>query len=764
MPQILKASIYFNRPQPLEYLISSNESFRQFILVSSKCNYYNRLINLIENQHFNIANFIIEKLNLKFSDIAQETRMYFIRQKNLSAIEFIYTKMPKVNKECDLDLRYAIAHEKWEIADLLLKYNANIFYDDDYNLRYCCFYQRLSSLHYVIKNGYDLSSSNMYKILDYCIHNKVYQSAIFLINNGLSASHLLIKLIHEKNYEFLKTLLNTGLNASYDENLLLRYAKKNEDSSLITILKSHGINTNLLTEINNEREIFEEIIDLQNNSKIISESFIPYVANFNLENFRPVIANHTINIVLKTIQKKIQISHFDMAKVFKADNLKLYHFLADIFAKDNAWGTRGELSLACGLGSPKIIKHLFSKNYYRTNRHSFLIAMTQEQLHSVKFLIRNGMKLNFIKPIILNRLFSGIISLKIFKHIQKRLNLDLSDLQMLFDKSIECENFKLSVYILNHLPQDSYYYSIWISKLLCGLLNDDKQHQNIIFVLKKILSQDKFTYLTLMNDLMRAALFNFSPKNIKFIMRFLFKNKVYGDREVLLNELLLECPHFKKFEVIEFLLLCGADYNYKDKLFLRDICYYENIGLLDHLISQGLDLNKEGEFLLNYCCLYGNFIMAEYLLILGVKGIGTVCWLYNSHKFDKAQFLLEHGINKEDALIKAAHADYFVACKHLVMEGADIHTENERPLQLAVQQGNFSIIKLLVDHDAAINKYVLLAACTATDDRVDIIEYLIKNIPDKTSFNNDLIPLSQKVGNFKIYHFLKEVIEQRFLQ
>jgi 5-enolpyruvylshikimate-3-phosphate synthase len=152
------------------------------------------------------------------------------------------------------------------------------------------------------------------------------------------------------------------------------------------------------------------------------------------------------------------------------------------------------------------------------------------------------------------------------------------------------------------------------------------------------------------------------------------------------------------------------------------------------------------------------------LLILGVKGIDTVCSLYNFHKFDKAQFLLEHGIKKEDALIKAAHADYFVACKHLVMEGADIHVQNERPLQLAVQQGNFSIIKLLVENDASINKYVLLAACTAADDRADIIEYLIKNLPNKMSFNNDLISLAQKVGNFKIYNFLKEVIALRFIQ
>jgi hypothetical protein len=285
----------------------------------------------------------------------------------------------------------------------------------------------------------------------------------------------------------------------------------------------------------------------------------------------------------------------------------------------------------------------------------------------------------------------------------------------------------------------------------CGKFNFSKR------IINNSLLQNQETYSQLMKMLLEKTILYATPTIFIFILKLLFANHIHEYRQVLLNNLLLECANFRTFDVIACLLTCGADYTYKDKSFLRYICFYENIGLLRLLIQHGLDLKAEGEFLLNCCCFFGNFIMAEFLLISGVQGIKTVCELLNFNRFDKAKFLLDHGVKKDDALIEACHSNYFLACKHLIMEGADIHQDNERALILAANSSNFPIIKLLVENKAAINKDVLLAASTSTGDRDDIVKYLIQKDNCKAIIDEKLILLAKQVGNGHISLFLSNM-------
>jgi hypothetical protein len=260
-------------------------------------------------------------------------------------------------------------------------------------------------------------------------------------------------------------------------------------------------------------------------------------------------------------------------------------------------------------------------------------------------------------------------------------------------------------------------------------------------------------------------------RHVDLIEFFLFqainlrKNDAHCDREVLINETLSKCGWITSTSLVRFLLECGASYTYKECRFLKAICSYENIYILDYLIThQSLNLKTDGEMMLEYACRLKCYVMAEFLLLRGVKGVIAVCELYNLHCFEGAEFLINHGVDKNDALLTACSFGYFIACKHLIREGANAHTNDDNTLALACYDDNLSIVKLLVDEGAIINDQIIFAACTSPNDSTDIIRFLIKKTSENILLSSKLVSVSEKVGNFKIHQFLKKINFQRFMQ
>jgi ankyrin repeat protein len=244
-------------------------------------------------------------------------------------------------------------------------------------------------------------------------------------------------------------------------------------------------------------------------------------------------------------------------------------------------------------------------------------------------------------------------------------------------------------------------------------------------------------------------------------LKFLFKKNLYGDRELLLNELLAKAGSNPYPLVAKFLLCCGADYKYKDDYFLRNVCSNENIMVLDYLINNVIDKNTDGEKLLEYACYFKYDISAEFLLIRGVKGTNALCELYNYHMFSAAEFIIKHGVDKNAALLKACELGYFLACKHLIRAGANTHENDENPLLFAIINGHLPLIKLLVENGAFINENVILTACTTENDRIDIVNYLFLKGPKTVFYDTNFSSISQKVRNFKISHLLLKIYAKR---
>lgn len=155
------------------------------------------------------------------------------------------------------------------------------------------------------------------------------------------------------------------------------------------------------------------------------------------------------------------------------------------------------------------------------------------------------------------------------------------------------------------------------------------------------------------NDALIVAVKN---KNLE-VVKLLLDNE--ADVNFDNNEALNYSAENRNFEMIKLLVENGADVNSKDGLPLRWAAYKDNIEIAKFLVEKGADVNK-----------YGNNSNSSALRL--------AC---NNNNLEMVKFLIE--------------------------KGAKVNTENNKPLEKAIEKNNIEIVKLLLQHGASFSDNML---------------------------------------------------------
>ena len=111
---------------------------------------------------------------------------------------------------------------------------------------------------------------------------------------------------------------------------------------------------------------------------------------------------------------------------------------------------------------------------------------------------------------------------------------------------------------------------------------------------------------------------------------------------------------------------------------------------------------------------------------------------YTSGNFKKQYDLLEKHKNKvNDLLIAAVGAEELPLAEYALRHGADIHIHDDYPLRYAAEQGNFEVVKFLVDRGADIHIYGDYALTWAsTNGNLKMVKYLVEHGADVHGSND----------------------------
>jgi hypothetical protein len=419
------------------------------------------------------------------------------------------------------------------------------------------------------------------------------------------------------------------------------------------------------------------------------------------------------------------------------------------------WPEHHLFILSCVFGADEIFRYMLIQGIKIKNHKCSAIRMSIkfQQPHILKYLLKNSGDILMFKDQLLNVLADNTNN-EVIKVIIKRFNLGMSDITKLLQNSCNKKNFIMVNFIINN------HYNSIDNNLGSTSIPQTLMRYGKLDMLAKILTFCFHPIKLGGNSAFKKLLFEAASYKkaapLKFLLKYLHQHYTYSSDE-LINELLIKASYQNSVPVIKLLLSLGADLHYKEDHPLRNVCFNENILILDYLIKKHINLKSDGEKLLEYCSINNLTRAAEFLLIRGVKGFLALCNLYNRQKLTEAEFLIKHKVNLNEALLLACECNYFLACKHLINVGADISQANHNLLSLSAYNGNFSIVKLLVESGADISSKALLAASTCVEDRIDIINYLLLNSSQTVRLNSDIISAAEKVGNFKIFKFLKSL-------
>jgi len=241
--------------------------------------------------------------------------------------------------------------------------------------------------------------------------------------------------------------------------------------------------------------------------------------------------------------------------------------------------------------------------------------------------------------------------------------------------------------------------------------------------------------------------------NIKLLN---YKGK-YDLKEILLKEALLS----GKEDIIEYLMDCGVDYHYFEKLYKKDdllktIATSENTGILKIFMENDIDLNskdKSGFSVLDYAIKHRKLNTIKYLMSIDVINTSD---LHNqilkdimNGELDILKFLIDHHIALDS--YEWNHSSYFCITDHK----SNTDSKNQ-------YSSNSQMIEFLIDCGANLHKDASNENKIIIEDKmihhpgIDFLKILIKNNHKFTNKYDDqtMISISFQSRNMDIIKYM----------
>lgn len=207
---------------------------------------------------------------------------------------------------------------------------------------------------------------------------------------------------------------------------------------------------------------------------------------------------------------------------------------------------------------------------------------------------------------------------------------------------------------------------------------------------------------------------------------------------------------------VEILLKNGAEKKEIDKAFLS-ASRNGHTNIVKLLIENGADASNEQA--LRNAVEYGHAEVVE-ILLESVKNHYTSLELAIKNGHQKIiKLILERPMTREilnSRLIGMSGHGTPGIVKFLLEKGADIHTQNDAPLQQACFYGNTDIVRILLENGANVNAdngVSLQIVCG--NESVEIVEMLLEHGAQTHFNNNEAMRIAVRRGNRKIINLLR---------
>ncbi|AGF84864.1 repeat protein [Moumouvirus goulette] len=272
-----------------------------------------------------------------------------------------------------------------------------------------------------------------------------------------------------------------------------------------------------------------------------------------------------------------------------------------------------------------------------------------------------------------------------------------------------------------------------------------------------------------------------------------FKYLVENGADIHTSNALYWASHCGHFNIVKYLVESGANINETNNYNpIRAACISGHNNILKYLLQNGatshtinlgltgasmgghldivkcmIDLGAEVNFYygrsLNLACYNKHVDVVKYLLDNGsIINVSTTSLENISNQFYIVKLLVERGLDKKsmDHILKTAC--FYLRpniIKYLLESGADINTDNDKPLLNAIQAGNYqdnkSVIQYLIENGSNIhtdNNESLNLACNL--GQFEIVKLLVTNGADIYKCRNETLVEIIKKGYFEIIKYL----------
>jgi len=636
--------------------------------------------NLIELIHLEENNINITDLNKFYFDVliyaiensaSLEIIKYIISQYHYNS--FRYNIME--NGIAKSPLQAALAKNNFEVADILLRLNADIngFINNKCIISYLYFLNNLNNknLKYILNNGFSVSNIKPDFIYD-IIEEK--QNKFLQIISNYSYNALILRLLGiYKNRlilsdEQIEEILTYEKGKLIIDDTMYEKAYNNNNYEAMRILFGHDTSEEyVIFRRLNKYNVLENAVRL-NNIRFV-ENLLKYETfSFHTINFKTILteANNTLNMDLfKLLVDSSLKDSFD-------ESTKQYHPTHINYM----------INMAIRIGNFEIVKYLTESKEYKSSvnlnskdingEYPIITAFYDGKFEVFKYLIEHGADVNFNDNghSLLSSAIDNTECIKYVKYLlRKKVNINKKDGHGCYPliKAIKKNNIDIVILLIKHA---------------------NKYRINM-----DVIDKDGNTPLILSYRLNNDEIFRFLIKYMKKVDL----NQMDSNGNSLLYYAILK----EDIETIEYLVTNGANVNYKN-----------NIGKspLDLAISKGYKFLNA--LLTNNNNLSMNMpkVMEEnpYATIIKLNGYSL------KEKEDIIQKLINNGykINSIDKsektpLVYAIQYHLLSVVRLLVENGADINyfmkDTNTTVLMYAIERGNLDSFKYLVECNADIN-------------------------------------------------------------
>ncbi|WUG43902.1 ankyrin repeat protein [Megavirus chiliensis] len=224
----------------------------------------------------------------------------------------------------------------------------------------------------------------------------------------------------------------------------------------------------------------------------------------------------------------------------------------------------------------------------------------------------------------------------------------------------------------------------------------------------------------------RAACFNGHYNILKYLLQ-------YGATSHTINLGLTGASMGGYLDIVKYMIDLGAEVNFYYGRSLNLACYNKHVDVVKYLLDNGSIIN------------------------MSTSSLDSI-----SNQFDIIKLLVERGLDKKSMnriLITACFCLRLNIIKYLLESGADINTDNNKPLLNAIQAGNYQdnklVIQYLIENNSNIhtdNNESLNLACNL--GQLEIVKLLVTHGADIYKCRNETLMEIFKKGYFEIIKYL----------